>query len=356
MARMRGLGLLALAGGVAAGAAVGWAAERRAVRGLHPEADPEWEELLAGVDGKPFEVSSFDGTVIRGDVIGPDSASGAGEAGDVPTIVLVHGFTMAKEFWHYQRRDLPGPFRVVSYDQRGHGASEAARDGDWSVQALGRDLRAVLDALVPAGQRAVVVGHSMGGMATMAMAEVCSADEVSARIAGAILANTTGSDAIAGSAAGASLAALGAVRDRVYDRGLALMQARPELSDRVYASSSDLSGLLFRSFGLTRQASPAHIAFSERLVLGCPSKVIASFGPLITHLDLRDAARDLRVPALVVASAHDKLTPLRQSRRLMELLPDAELVVLDDAGHMAPIEQHERFTRLVAEFARRVLG
>lgn len=342
---MRGLGLLALAGGVAAGAAVGWAAERRAVRGLQPAADPEWEELLAGIDGKPFEVSSFDGTVIRGDVIGPDS---------VPTLVLVHGFTMAKEFWHYQRRDLPGDFRVVSYDQRGHGASEPARDGDWSVQALGKDMRAVLDATVPEGERAVVVGHSMGAMATMALADVCSADEVSARIAGAVLANTTGSDAIAGSAAGAGLAALGAVRDRAYDRGMALLQARPALYDRMYGSSSDLSHLLFRSFGLTRQASPAHVAFAERLVLACPSKVIASFGPLITHLDLRAAARDLQVPALVVASAHDRLTPLRQSRRLMELLPDAELVVLDDAGHMAPVEVHERFSRLVAEFARGV--
>jgi pimeloyl-ACP methyl ester carboxylesterase len=344
VARRRAFGLAALAGGIAAGAAVGWLAERRAVRRLEPANDPDWEELVAGIDGKPFEVTSFDGTVIRGDLINPDSA---------PTVVLVHGFTMSKEFWHYQRRDLP--YRVVSYDQRGHGASDSARDGDWSVQALGKDLRAVLDTTLPEGQRAVVVGHSMGGMATMALAEVCSAAEVTDRVAGVVLANTTGSDAIAGSAAGASLAALGAVRDRVYERGMSLVQSRPELYDRVYGASTDLSHLLFRSFGLTRQASPAHVAFSERLVLGCPSKVVASFGPLITHLDLRDAARDLRVPALVIAAAHDRLTPMRQSRRLAELLDDAEFVVLDDVGHMAPLEDHERFTRLVCDFAQRVL-
>ena len=62
-------------------------------------------------------------------------------------------------------------FRVVAYDQRGHGHSEPARGGDYAIERFGEDLEAVLSTCVPSGQRAVVAGHSLGAMSIAAWAE-----------------------------------------------------------------------------------------------------------------------------------------------------------------------------------------
>ena len=90
------------------------------------------------------------------------------------TVVLVHGFALDRRTWHFQRRflaDLPDPvLRQVIYDQRSHGRSERAPRESCTIDQLGHDLAAVLRALAPDGPL-VLVGHSMGGMTIMALAE-----------------------------------------------------------------------------------------------------------------------------------------------------------------------------------------
>jgi pimeloyl-ACP methyl ester carboxylesterase len=331
-------------GGRGAGGGGGYAAERRALGGERIVDDPEWEELKRRIEGHPVEVKSFDGTRLHTDVLGDDAA---------PTIVFAHGYTHAKEFWHYQRRDLPADFRVVCYDQRGHGRSEEAAEGDYSTTALGHDLLAVLDATCDPDRPVLAVGHSMGGMAILAFAEEFPG-LVTQRLAGAVLVNTTGSDVLAGTATSAALAALGALRRGVASGTLRLMGRRPTLADRVYGRSTDLSFLLTRAIGFGPNASPAIIAFGEQLLLGSPSSVVAALLPTLSTLDLREAAAHLTVPVVVVAGEKDRLTPMRASHRLGELLPNGWVVVLPQIGHMAPLEDHDRFTRLVREHAQRV--
>ena len=91
------------------------------------------------------------------------------EAGpvDAPTVVLVHGFSLSMQSWVLQRRALiHSGFRVVSYDQRGHGRSGQPALENCTVAQLGRDLAAVMDATCTSGP-VVLVGHSMGGMTVM---------------------------------------------------------------------------------------------------------------------------------------------------------------------------------------------
>jgi pimeloyl-ACP methyl ester carboxylesterase len=137
---------------------------------------------------------------------------------------------------------------------------------------------------------------------------------------------------------------------------LRLVGYRPTLADRVYGRSTDLSFMLTRTIGFGPNASPAIIAFGEQLLLGSPSSVVAALLPTLSTLDLREAAAHLTVPAVVVAGERDRLTPMRASHRLGELLPDGWVVVLPQIGHMAPLEDHDRFTRLVREHAGRVFG
>jgi pimeloyl-ACP methyl ester carboxylesterase len=346
MVRRRTLGLIAFASAAAAGAAVGWAGERRTMRGRRQLDGEEWAELRNPVAGEPAQVTALDGTRLHADILGPP---------DAPTIVLAHGYAMAIEFWHYQRRDLAGEFRIVSYDQRGHGRSQEAAGGDYRAAALGQDLAAVLAATVPPGERAVVVGHSMGGMSILAFAEQCP-ELVERRLAGAVIANSTGSDVLAGAAASAGLAALTAVRRRALSGVHRVLSRRPGLADRVYPASSDLSSLITRAVGLSPNASSAHVAFTEQLVLASPSSVIAALFPTVSTIDLLEAAANLTVPTLVVAGERDRLTPIGKSHECARVLPKAELVVLPEVGHMAPLEAHEAFTDQLRRFTRHVLG
>lgn len=333
--RRRALAIGAVAGTAAAGTAVAWAARRQAKRALPYELDPEWAELHRPLGSTAITVESFDGTVLHAEALGPPEA---------PVLVLAHGYVLSLHAWHYQQRDLAGEFRVVAYDQRGHGRSEAAASGDYSIQALGRDLAAVLDAVVPAGERAVAAGHSMGGMTILSFADQFP-ELLPQRLAGAALVDTTAADVVRGSAFGAGSALAATVLGAFAARAVGV---RPP----TRGPAVDLSLLVTRQIGLSAAASSAAVAFTQELALACPRDVSAALMPALTALDVREAARRLRVPALVVVGEEDRLTPVGASRELVALLPQGELVVLPGVGHMAPLEAHGELTAHLRAFAR----
>lgn len=92
------------------------------------------------------------------------------------TVVFSHGYCLNQDSWHFQRAALRGLVRTVHWDQRSHGRSgqgvaQSGPDGvPVTIDQLGRDLKAVLDVAAPEGPL-VLVGHSMGGMTIMALAE-----------------------------------------------------------------------------------------------------------------------------------------------------------------------------------------
>ncbi|WP_158102180.1 alpha/beta fold hydrolase, partial [Streptomyces glaucescens] len=100
-----------------------------------------------------------DGARLHVEVHGPESA---------PPVVLIHGWTCSTAFWAAQIRALAAGHRVIAYDQRGHGRSPASRS--CSTDALADDLEAVLAATLAPGEKAVLAGHSMGGMTVLAAA------------------------------------------------------------------------------------------------------------------------------------------------------------------------------------------
>lgn len=327
-----------MAGATALGAVLGWAGERRALAGLRNGSDPETADLATPVRGRALRVVAADGTRLHAEVLGPDGA---------PTIVLAHGYTNDQGTWHYQRRDLAGEFRVVSYDQRGHGASGEAATGDYNIDTLAGDLAAVIDACVPAGERVVVAGHSLGGMSALALGEHHH-ELLGVRIAGFALVSTSGSDIVAG--------ILGAGMTGLHALATALVPHVVGLPGRLGATPTDLTYLGIRAVSLCRDAAPAHVAFSEAMSLACPAPVRAALIPALTSLDLTAAARQVGVPALVIIGDRDRLIPLWAARHLAELLPDARLVELSGVGHMVPLEAHETLTVHLRAFAHRVLG
>lgn len=112
-----------------------------------------------------------------------------------PTVLFCHGFTADSEFWTPQIEALAVHARVVTWDQRGHGRSGWGEPSHATVDQTGRDLAAVLDAVAPSSP-VVLVGHSMGGMTIMALAER-NPRFFTERVAGVALVCTSAGDVMA---------------------------------------------------------------------------------------------------------------------------------------------------------------
>src|SRR6195952_1898350 len=112
--------------------------------------------------GRSVDVRSADGVRIHTEVFGPD---------DGYPIVLAHGITCAIRVWANQINDLAGDYKVIAYDHRGHGRSGAPKPGGYGLDFLAAARAAVLAARLKRGERAVIAGHSMGGIAIESWAQ-----------------------------------------------------------------------------------------------------------------------------------------------------------------------------------------
>ena len=131
-----------------------------------------------------IEVRSDDGTRLHTEVFGP---------ADGYPIVLAHGITCAVRVWAHQIAELANHYRVIAFDHRGHGRSEIPRRGGYSLSHLAADVDAVLEATLAPGERAVIAGHSMGGMAIAAWSDRYR-HKVESRADAVALINTTTGD------------------------------------------------------------------------------------------------------------------------------------------------------------------
>ncbi len=333
MARPHLLGAAVLTGA----AALGWWARVRAdERAVN--ADPEHAVLGRRLEGATVPVESPDGTILHAEVFGP---------ADRPTIVLVHGWVCSLELWQYQIAELAESYRLVAYDLRGHARSQPAANLDYSMDALAADLDAVLRECVPNGQRAVVAGHSMGGMSVVAWAGAHPA-EVAERLAGVMLLNVGVERLIAEARFVITAGALSRFKELVGSRVLGLPLPAPRRLSPVVSRVA-------RYAALSRRASPAQVAFCVRMFRGCRPDVRAAFGATLAGLDLVSALGALVVPTVVVVGELDRLTPPVHSEAIASALPDAQLVELAATGHTTPLEAHAEVTGHLRALATRTL-
>jgi|SRR5579884_619698 len=331
----RALSRAAVAGGglLALGAALQLRHARRIAT------DPARAALAEPPVGRAVPVRAPDGTRLHAEAFGPEDAA--------TTVVLAHGWTESRAYWIHQIRALSADgLRVVAYDLRGHGDSDPAAAGDYSIERFGEDLEAVLASCTVAADRTVVAGHSLGAMAIAAWAEH---HDVRARVAAAALLNTGVGDLIAEQLLLPVPSVAQALHRTIAVRGF--LGSRAPLP----RFSNPLSYAMIRYIAFGPTASPAQIAFYEWMLIASPPDARASIGIALSELELYHALPRLTVPTVVLAGESDRLTPPSHARRIAQMLPQLEeLIVLPRTGHMAPLERPEEVTAALSSLASQV--
>jgi pimeloyl-ACP methyl ester carboxylesterase len=343
--RRKGLRRVAIGAGLTvAGVGAALVAERLTARRIRARPDPESGEVLGLLPPEDLgTVRSFDGTELAVRAAGPEGA---------PALVFLHGVTLDLTTWYYQWRHFSERYRCILFDQRAHGRSGLPPDGDYSVKALGRDLQIVLDRTVPKGP-AVLVGHSMGGMAILSMA-LDRPEEFGNRVAGVALADTGASDLLRevfgglGTGVGEALRRLG----NRYGKRMDAVEGVQEWARRF---GTDLAFLIARATNFAPNASPSQIDYISRLSRDAKAEVWVHTLADLWEMDLRHALEHVRCPALVVVGDRDMVTPKTSAQALRASLPDGRAVVITGAGHLSMMERHEVFNEVVGGFFDEVL-
>ncbi|WP_439654152.1 alpha/beta fold hydrolase [Streptacidiphilus melanogenes] len=271
------------------------------------------------------------------------------------TVVFVHGYCLNQDSWHFQREAFRDGLRLVFFDQRSHGRSERSRSylaGEpASIDQLGGDLGAVIDAVAPTGPL-VLVGHSMGGMTVMALADQ-RPELFAERVAGVALLGTT-----AGNWRDVTFGLPG-VGARMFHRvGPGVIKAlgrQAGLVERGRRLSSELTAAVYHRFSFgTDDVDPARARFAQLLLESTPVDVVAEFFPAFPTHDKTAALAVLRdLPTLVLAGTGDLLTPPAHSEAIAAELPDAELEILPDTGHLLMLERPELVNARLARLLER---
>lgn len=286
-------------------------------------------------DSRTLTAVSADGARIHVEVYGP---------ADAPAVVLAHGWTCSIAFWAEQIRALAADHRVIAYDQRGHGGSPAPGAGGYSTTALADDLEAVLAATLGPGERAVLAGHSMGGMTIMAAAERPGLRQHAA----AVLLCSTGPSRLTSEATVVPLGP-GGLRSRLT---AAVLGAKAPLGP-VNAVSKRI--LKYATMG--PGTAPERVEACARIVHACPRGARHGWSQVLAGLDLEPGLRELRMPVAVLVGTADRLTPPVHSRGMAEALPHCtSLVELAGTGHMTPVEAPEAVTAQIRELTLTYLG
>lgn len=235
------------------------------------------------------------------------------------TVMFSHSLGVDSDTWDPQVAALAGRFRIVRYDARGHGRSEAT-EGEYTIEQAAHDALSVMDA---ARVRDVqFVGLSMGGMVGMWLAV-----HAPGRLRRLVLANTT---------AHIPLRAMWNER---------IAEARSSGLDAIAGAT------LQRWVGAAyRQANPAGFEAMVETMRTMSPVGYAGTAAMLRDTDLRPVLGRIGIPVLVITGEQDVATPPAAAQALAGDIPQATVGIVAGAGHLSNVEAPESFNGLLAGF------
>jgi 3-oxoadipate enol-lactonase len=250
-----------------------------------------------------------DGVEFNVTLDGPENA---------PPLMLSNSLGTNLHMWDWQIPELTKHFRVIRYDSRGHGQS-GAPDGPYSIDELGRDALAIMDALEL--DQVHWMGLSKGGMIGQWL--LTHAPE---RIGRAVLANT-----------GSHMPPPDLWNQRIrtaMDKGME--ELTPGVIERWFTPEF-------------REREPETVQKIVRMLHTTPAHGYAGSCSAIRDMDQRESIRSVTNPVLVVVGSRDPATPPEMGKRIADTIRGARIVTLE-AAHLSNIEQANAFNQAVIDF------
>lgn len=243
------------------------------------------------------------------DIHGPD---------DAPVLVLGSSVGSTRAMWDPNLAALAERFRVVRYDHRGHGGSEAPHD-PCTIADLGADVLALMDSL--GVQRFRYAGLSLGGMVGMWLG-INAPDRV---------------ERLALCCTSAYMPPAQAWQDRVA-------------AIRAGGIESVADAVVARWFTPAFAAArPDEVARLRAVLTSCDPEGYAQCCLAIAGMDQRTDIAAITVPTLVLAGAQDPATPPSHSEQIADTVPGARMVTVD-AAHLATVELADECSAILADF------
>lgn len=271
---------------------------------------------------KSITVNSFEMAVVD---------SGAGDP-----VLLVHGFPLDHSMWNEQIEVLSADYRVIAPDLRGFGESpfnwdpfswDSVAETEQTIERFADDLDALLYALEVTGP-VHYCGLSMGGYIAWQFWR-----KYSSRVGSLILCDTR---ATADSPEGA--------------------EGRKKMAEQVLregsiAAAEAMMPKLVWSETANRKPEVAR-AIRQMILRTAPATICAAQRAMASRIDATRLLGEINVPALLIVGRYDVLSPVDQMRSIAEAMPNATMVEIPEAGHMAPMENPEAVNQVIADFLR----
>jgi pimeloyl-ACP methyl ester carboxylesterase len=258
-------------------------------------------------------------------------------APDGPALVLLHGAGGTRVHWPAELRRFSGA-TVYTLDLPGHG-----RSGGQGYETIEEYAEAVATFLDTVGiEQAVVVGHSMGGAIAMMLvlnqAPSTSPGQAPSTGQRGELVEPSGQARVAGLvlvATGARLRVASAILEGIR---------------------SDFEGTVqfITRFAWSPNAAPPLTELGRQALREAGPDVLWADFMACDRFDVMERLGEIEVPTLVIAGSADQLTPVKYARFLNEHIPGACMVTIEDAGHMAMLEQPAEATKAVREFLEKM--
>jgi 3-oxoadipate enol-lactonase len=239
-------------------------------------------------------------------------------ASSAPALLFINSIATTRELWARQVPRLAKSFRVITYDARGHGFSQVTA-GDYTIEQLGRDALAVLDAA--GAETAHVCGISLGGITAMWMGV-----HAPRRVRSLVLANTA--------------ARIGSVE--MWSERIAFVK------QQGMAVLADLTMPRWFTEGF-RAREPHTIEQFRSMIAACSQDGYLRCCAALRDEDLREAIGGIRCPVLCIAGNSDPATPPEALQFIHERIAGSRLARLD-AAHLTNVEQHQQFTSELLTF------
>lgn len=239
---------------------------------------------------------------------------------NAPVVMLSNSLGTSLAIWDAQAAALRGKYRVLRYDTRGHGLTDApAGDPGYSMDQLADDAVALVRAL--GLKRVTLCGLSIGGMLGQKLA--AKTPEV---LTALILCDTAAH-----------------MNPAVWDERIALI--------RKSGMEAVAEGTMQRWFTKPfHQSHPQALQGIRNMLVRTPAEGYIGCARAIQKMDLRADDAKIICPTLIVVGEEDPATPVAEARELNAAIKGSKLVVIPQAAHITPIEQPAALTRIIGDF------